>query len=183
LIPLSTPWRTVTLSSLVLPGSPVVGRPTKPRGADASAGAVGLGDCLHCCVQLRPEVGVLGQPELLPIRRGEFSWVETYPPVSTLTGPRSIAGKRRNARGAQTPPQTMTSNVSTKRRREADCWRLAAVDALDMVERFGADATVGQVRRQAVCRVCHARGARALDRLKGMGKDRAWLPVPPRASR
>jgi hypothetical protein len=40
-----------------------------------------------------------------------------------------------------------------------NCWRLAAVDTLEMVERFGADATVGQVRPKAVCRVCHARGA------------------------
>jgi hypothetical protein len=64
-----------------------------------------------------------------------------------------------------------------------NCWRLAAVDVLDLVERFGADATVGRIRRQTICRICHTRGARALVRLKGMRKDRAWLPVPPRASR
>ena len=64
-----------------------------------------------------------------------------------------------------------------------NCWHLAQVDVLDLVARFGPDALVGKVRQRMVCRRCGTRRVRSLVRLKVGRKDRAWVPVPPRAER
>jgi len=61
------------------------------------------------------------------------------------------------------------------------CWRLVAVDLLDLIGRFGADTTVGDVRRKLVCRRCNKRRARALVKT-GNRKDE-WIPTRPRAGR
>ena len=62
-----------------------------------------------------------------------------------------------------------------------NCWRLVAVDILDLIGRLGADATVGEVRRKLVCRRCNKRRARALVKT-GNRKDE-WIPTRPRAGR
>jgi len=62
-----------------------------------------------------------------------------------------------------------------------NCWRLVAVDVLDLIGRFGADATIAEVRRKLVCRRCNKRRARALVRT-GNRKDE-WIPTRPRAGR
>ncbi len=62
-----------------------------------------------------------------------------------------------------------------------NCWRLVAVDVLDLIGRFGADATVGDVRRKLVCRRCNKRRARALVRT-GNRKDEC-MPTRSRAGR
>ena len=64
-----------------------------------------------------------------------------------------------------------------------NCWHLAQVDVLGLIERFGADAVVGDTRRRARCRLCRSRRVRSLVRLKVGRKDLAWVPVPPRAGR
>jgi hypothetical protein len=64
-----------------------------------------------------------------------------------------------------------------------NCWHLARVDVLGLVERFGAEARVGDTRRRARCRMCRSRRVRSLVRLKVGRKDLAWVPVPPRAGR
>ena len=58
-----------------------------------------------------------------------------------------------------------------------NCSHLAQVDVLELIERFGVDAIVGDIRHRARCRV------RSLVRLKVGRKDLAWVPVPPRAGR
>jgi hypothetical protein len=63
------------------------------------------------------------------------------------------------------------------------CWRLRYVDAIALVERFGADVQVNALRARMRCRICGSREGRALVRLAGGRKDDAWLPYPPRASR
>ena len=62
-----------------------------------------------------------------------------------------------------------------------NCWRLVAVDVLDLIGRFGADATIAEVRRKLVCRRCNKRRARALVKT-GNRKDE-WIPTRPRAGR
>ena len=64
-----------------------------------------------------------------------------------------------------------------------NCWHLAQVDVLGLIERFGADAVVGDTRRRARCRLCRSRRVRSLVRLKAGRKDLAWMPVPPRIGR
>ena len=64
-----------------------------------------------------------------------------------------------------------------------NCWHLAQVDVLGLVERFGAEALVEDTRRRARCRMCRSRRVRSLVRLKAGRKDLAWVPVPPRAGR
>ncbi len=64
-----------------------------------------------------------------------------------------------------------------------NCWHLSQVDVLGLVERFGAEALVSDVRRRARCRLCRSRRVRSLVRLKVGRKDLAWVPVPPRAGR
>ena len=64
-----------------------------------------------------------------------------------------------------------------------NCWHLAQVDVLGLIERFGADMTVGDMRRRARCRMCQSRRVRSLVRLKVGRKDLAWMPVPPQIGR
>ena len=59
----------------------------------------------------------------------------------------------------------------------------AQIDVLGLVERFGADAVVGDTRRRARCRLCRSRKVRSLVRLKIGRKDLAGMPVPPRIGR
>src|SRR5215470_5953294 len=59
-----------------------------------------------------------------------------------------------------------------------NCWRLVAVDVLDLIGRFGADATIGDVRRKLVCSRCNKRRARALVKV-GNRKDE-WIPTAAR---
>lgn len=63
------------------------------------------------------------------------------------------------------------------------CARLCAADMDDLVARYGAVATIAAVRTHMRCRRCGRRQARALVRLRFGRGDRAWVPVPPRASR
>jgi hypothetical protein len=63
------------------------------------------------------------------------------------------------------------------------CWHVAEVDVLGLIERFGADALVADARRRARCRLCRSRRVRSLLRLKVGRKDLSWVPVPPRAGR
>jgi hypothetical protein len=62
-----------------------------------------------------------------------------------------------------------------------NCWRLVAVDVLDLIGRLGANATIGEVRRKLVCRRCNKHRARALLKT-GVRKDE-WIPTRPRAGR
>jgi hypothetical protein len=62
-----------------------------------------------------------------------------------------------------------------------NCWRLVAVDVLDLIGRFGADATIGDVRRKLVCRRCNKHRARAL--IKTGNRRDEWIPTRPRAGR
>lgn len=62
-----------------------------------------------------------------------------------------------------------------------NCWRLVAVDVLELIGRLGVDAIVSDVRRKLVCRRCNKRRARALVKT-GNRKDE-WKPTRPRAGR
>jgi hypothetical protein len=63
------------------------------------------------------------------------------------------------------------------------CWRLRYVDAIELAQRFGAQAEVRDMRARMKCRSCGSRKGRALVRLSGERKEAAWTPCPPRASR
>jgi hypothetical protein len=45
-----------------------------------------------------------------------------------------------------------------------NCWHLSQVDVLGLVERFGAEALVSDLRRRARCRLCRSRRVRSLVR-------------------
>jgi hypothetical protein len=62
-----------------------------------------------------------------------------------------------------------------------NCWRLVAVDVLDLIGRLGAHATIGEVRRKLVCRRCNKSRARAL--IKTGNRKDEWMPTRPRAGR
>ena len=62
-----------------------------------------------------------------------------------------------------------------------NCWRLVAVDLLDLIGRLVANATVGDVRRKLVCRHCNKLRARALVKT-GNRKDE-WMPTRPGVGR
>jgi hypothetical protein len=47
-----------------------------------------------------------------------------------------------------------------------NCSHVAQVDVLELIEQFGADAIVGDIRRRARCRMCRSRRVRSLVRLK-----------------
>jgi len=62
-----------------------------------------------------------------------------------------------------------------------NCWRLVAVDVLDLIGCLGANTTIGEVRLKLVCRRCNKRRARAL--LKTGNRKDEWIPTRPRAGR
>jgi hypothetical protein len=64
-----------------------------------------------------------------------------------------------------------------------NCWHLSQVGVLGLIERFGAEALVRDLRRRARCRMCRSRRVRSLVHLKIGRKDLAWVPVPPQAGR
>ena len=65
-----------------------------------------------------------------------------------------------------------------------NCWHLAQVDVLGLIERFGADAVVGHTRASGTMPVVPiACKVHSLVRLKIGRTDLAWVPVPPRIGR
>ncbi len=64
-----------------------------------------------------------------------------------------------------------------------NCRKLSQPDVLDLVDRYGLRATLGDLRRKAVCSRCGKRQANVLTRTPGIRGDRAWWPHPPRVTR
>src|ERR1700687_6202758 len=64
-----------------------------------------------------------------------------------------------------------------------NCRKVSEVDVLGLIERYGATATVGEIRDKARCRICKKRTADVLMRQPGSRKDFGWWPRPPRATR
>jgi hypothetical protein len=64
-----------------------------------------------------------------------------------------------------------------------NCRKVSEVDVLGLIERYGASATVGEIRDKARCRICKKRTAEVLMRQPGSRKDFGWWPRPPRATR
>ncbi len=57
------------------------------------------------------------------------------------------------------------------------------MDVLDMIARYGTNATLGEIRSKARCHVCKKRQAEVLMREPGSRKDFGWWPRPPHARR
>jgi hypothetical protein len=63
------------------------------------------------------------------------------------------------------------------------CRKISQVVVLDLVERYGITATLGELRSKAVCSRCGKRVADVLTRQPGVRGDKAWHPRPPGESR
>jgi hypothetical protein len=64
-----------------------------------------------------------------------------------------------------------------------NCRRVSQADILDLIERFGTNATLGEIRTKGRCRICKKQSADILMREPGSRKDMGWWPRPPRAKR
>jgi len=64
-----------------------------------------------------------------------------------------------------------------------NCRKVSEVDLLGLIERYGASATLGEIRTKARCRICKKQSADVLMREPGWRKDTGWCPRPPFATR
>jgi DNA-directed RNA polymerase subunit RPC12/RpoP len=65
----------------------------------------------------------------------------------------------------------------------ARCWKISELLLPPLIDRFGEEATLDEVRRRMRCRKCRSRKARVLVRLRGVRGYRAWRPVVPNGGR
>ena len=65
----------------------------------------------------------------------------------------------------------------------ANCWKIAEIDVLDLVARFGPETPLGVTRFRARCQRCGKRRARPLLHDPVNRGERAWWPQPPGARR
>jgi hypothetical protein len=63
------------------------------------------------------------------------------------------------------------------------CRKLAAIDTIAMVDLYGSDMTLGELRGKARCRRCKHDNAEILFRRASSNRDFQWWPRPPAASR
>ena len=63
------------------------------------------------------------------------------------------------------------------------CRKLAAIDTIAMVDLYGSDTTLGELRARARCRRCKSRDAEILLRRDSAYREFKWWPRPPGASR
>ncbi|GEM_PF-5268783 len=64
-----------------------------------------------------------------------------------------------------------------------NCRKIAQEDILELIEKHGLAAKLGDLRRRAKCTRCNRRAADILLRQPGVRGDKAWRPHPPRATR
>jgi hypothetical protein len=64
-----------------------------------------------------------------------------------------------------------------------NCRHLAQRDILELIDKHGLAARLGDLRRRATCEHCKKRVAEVLLRHPGVRGGRAWFPHPPRATR
>jgi hypothetical protein len=64
-----------------------------------------------------------------------------------------------------------------------NCRKIAHCDILELIEKHGLAAKLGDLKRRAICMRCKRRAADILLRQPGIRGDRAWQPHPPRATR
>jgi hypothetical protein len=60
-----------------------------------------------------------------------------------------------------------------------NCKHVSQFDVLGLVERFGADAPLGAIRRRGKCRLCKHRHAELLMKLPGPRSREKWWPHAP----
>lgn len=60
-----------------------------------------------------------------------------------------------------------------------NCRHLSEFDTLRLVERFGADATLGLIRKRGTCYICKHRDAEILMKVPSPRSKQAWFPYPP----
>src|SRR5271155_1235362 len=60
-----------------------------------------------------------------------------------------------------------------------NCHKLSQPDFLDLVARYGPNATIGELRPRAKCSRCGKRTADVLLKSPGTPRERGWEPRPP----
>jgi hypothetical protein len=64
-----------------------------------------------------------------------------------------------------------------------NCRRVSQLDVLGLIERYGTNATLREIRTKGRCRVCKKQTADILMREPESRKNEGWWPRPPRARR
>jgi hypothetical protein len=60
-----------------------------------------------------------------------------------------------------------------------NCRHVSQFDAIGLVERYGAEGTLGTIRRKALCRICRHQDADILMKVPSPRSKEVWWPRPP----